>query len=437
MVTEEPVARISTIDRAYQASPPDGGLIAWAQVLAGHLLVFTTWGYIISFGIFQPYYAEALSMEPSTIAWIGSVQICLLFLVGTFSGRAFDAGYLRHALIIGSALQVVGIVATSFASKYWQVFMAQGICQGLGCGIVFAPIVANISTYFSKKKAMAISVSACGGATGGMAFPLMAQQLLPKIGFAWTVRAMALVVLVGSIIITSLVRPRLPPRKSGPIVEFAAFKENTYLLFAISMFFTLWAAYFAYIYVSQFTPERACVRACMTDQYFKARAYTLDVLGGSQSTSFTMLLILNAVGIPGRLIPAFLADRYFGAVKTFIPIIFCAAICMFGWIGVHSLTGDYVWLCIYGLFAAAIQGMFPSTLAGLTKDLSKAGTRIGMIFTIVSIAALTGPPLAGKLIEVCHGSYIAVQIWGGSCLVLGGLLMLAALRTSKSELETK
>lgn len=247
------IARISTIDRAYAVSPPDGGIRAWSQVLAGHLIVFNTWGYMISFGIFQPHYVESLGMESSAIAWIGSVQICLIFLVGTFSGRAFDAGYYKAALVIGSILQLVGILTTSVGHTYWQIFLAQGICQGLGCGIVFAPTVANISTYFSKRRSMAVSASACGGATGGMVFPLMAQQLLPKIGLAWTVRAMGLVVLVSSVMVYLLARPRLPPRKSGPIVEMAAFREITYLLFAISMFFTLWAAYFAYYFVSCIT----------------------------------------------------------------------------------------------------------------------------------------------------------------------------------------
>ncbi|KAL3963119.1 hypothetical protein ACCO45_000123 [Purpureocillium lilacinum] len=112
------------------SEPPDGGLTAWLQVLAGHLIVFNTWGYIISFGIFQPYYASKLNTAPSAIAWIGSVQICLIFLVGAVSGRAFDAGYYRHALLLGSAMQLIGILATSFARTYLQLFLAQGLCQG-------------------------------------------------------------------------------------------------------------------------------------------------------------------------------------------------------------------------------------------------------------------------------------------------------------------
>ena len=165
------------------------------------------------------------------------------------------------------------------------------------------------------------------------------------------------------------------------------------------------------------------------------------MLDGSQNTSFNMLLVINAVGIPGRLVPAYLADRYFGTVNTFIPVVFSAAMCMFGWIGVRSLAADYVWLCFYGFFGASIQSLFPSTLAGLTKDLSKAGTRIGMIFTIVSVAALTGPPLAGKLIEVCGGQYLAVQLWGGCCILVGMGFLIAArqasLREDRRKLESE
>ncbi|KAL6788954.1 putative translation releasing factor RF-1 [Trichoderma sp. SZMC 28012] len=363
--------------------PPDGGLKAWLQIVAGHLVVFNTWGYIISFGIFQPYYMEMLNLPASAVSWIGSIQTCLLFLIGTFSGRAFDAGYTRTFLIIGFAMQVVGIFTTSVSTTYWQLFLAQGICQGLGCGLVFAPTIANMSTYFSKKKILALSAAACGGGTGGVVFPLIAQQLIPKVGFRWTVRVMGFVVLASSFIIVSLMRTRLPPRKAGPLVDWSAFKELTYVLFAISMFITLWATYFAYYY---------------------ARPYSIDRLDGSQSTSFNMLMIINAIGIPGRLVPAFLADRYFGAVNMFIPTILAAAICIFAWAGVNSITGDYIWVVFFGFFGAGIQGMFPATTAGLTKDLSKAGVRIGMIFTIISVAALTGPPLAGKLVAVADGN---------------------------------
>lgn len=50
--------------------PPDGGLVAWTQVVMSHLIVFNTWGYIVSYGAFQTYYVATLGHPPSDISWV-------------------------------------------------------------------------------------------------------------------------------------------------------------------------------------------------------------------------------------------------------------------------------------------------------------------------------------------------------------------------------
>jgi MFS family permease len=229
---------------------PNGGLQAWMQVLMGHLVLINGWGYLSSFGLFQAHYTSTLDATPSAISWIGSMQIFLVYLVGTFSGRALDAGHFHKVLAIGSLLQIIGVFTTSVSSQYWQLFLAQGVCKGLGDGLVFCPTVSLVATYFSTRRSLAMAITASGGATGGIIFPLIAQQLLPRIGFGWTVRTMAFVILFNTIVILSIARVRLPPRKTGPIVEWSAFREPPYMLFCIGMFFNLWAVYFAYFYVS-------------------------------------------------------------------------------------------------------------------------------------------------------------------------------------------
>lgn len=81
---------------------------------------------------------------------------------------------------------------------------------------------------------------------------------------------------------------------------------------------------------------------------------------------------------------------------------------------------------IYGLIAAGVQGIFPAALSSLTADLSKMGVRIGMVLSVVAFACLTGPPLAGALIQQGHGSYLYAQIWGGTSLIVGALTVMAA-----------
>jgi MFS family permease len=138
-----------------------------------------------------------------------------------------------------------------------------------------------------------------------------------------------------------------------------------------------------------------------------------------------LIIVTNGAGIVGRLIPAYLADLKFGPLNTIIPLTLCASLMMFCWAAVHSTAGLYVFAVLYGIFSNGIQGLWPSTLSSLTPDLSKTGVRIGMGFTIVSFACLTGPPLGGALIARANG-YIGAQIWGGLSFFLGALILVAA-----------
>ncbi|PQE27936.1 major facilitator superfamily transporter protein [Rutstroemia sp. NJR-2017a BBW] len=230
--------------------PPDGGARAWLQILAGHLINAVTWGYSASFGVYQLHYTTTLNLPQSQVSWIGSIQVFLTFFVGTFSGRSADAGYARHTAILGSTLLVLGTFMTSLATTYWQIFLAQGLCTGLGMGILYMPSVAVIGTYFKKNKAMALGMAASGSGTGSIVFPLIVQQLQPRIGFPRAVQIQGCIALAFVIIINILLRPRLPPRKSGPLVEWRAFLEPTYALFTVGMFLIFWALYFCYFYIT-------------------------------------------------------------------------------------------------------------------------------------------------------------------------------------------
>lgn len=132
---------------------------------------------------------------------------------------------------------------------------------------------------------------------------------------------------------------------------------------------------------------------------------------------------MNAMGIIGRTLPNYLAD-HFGAVNLFIPISGTTALLLFCWIAVGSSTGLYIWSIPYGIFVGAIQSLFPAALSLLTTDISKIGVRMGMVFTIVSFAALTGSPIAGIIVEKT-GAYRGAQAFSGSSMALGCAFLVA------------
>ena len=148
--------------------PPDGGLMAWAHAIAGHLISFNVQGLNMSFGIFQSYYQNVMMPEktPSQIAWIGSIQVFLVFFMGILVSPMMDKGYFRLCFNGGSAILVAGVVATSFCTQWWQLILIQGIATGIGMGLVFSSGVMVLMSYFSKHMGLATGIAAAGASTG-------------------------------------------------------------------------------------------------------------------------------------------------------------------------------------------------------------------------------------------------------------------------------
>lgn len=103
-----------------------------------------------------------------------------------------------------------------------------------------------------------------------------------------------------------------------------------------------------------------------------------------------------------------------------------AGILLLSWMRIHNLDGFEAFVVVYGVCANAVQTLFPSTLASLTSDMSKMGLRTGMVFTIGSIACLTGAPIAGALISAENGRYEYMQIFSGTTVILGSFILLVA-----------
>ncbi|KAI0157089.1 MFS general substrate transporter [Hypoxylon sp. FL1284] len=400
------LSRISTKSSWNPGPPPDGGRVAWLMCLCAHFAIMNTWGFINSFGVFQQYYATQLNRPPSDISWIGSVQVFLTFFIGTFAGRVTDAGFFRPVLATGTALLTLGIFCTSAATEYWQLVLSQGLCMGLGSGCVFCPAISTVSTYFGRKRSLAIGFAACGSVTGGLVFPAMARQLLPSAGFGWAVRAMGFVQLATQLFAVAFMRSRLPPRRAGSLVDWAAFRELEYGFYAAGMFFNFWGVYFGFYYLAAFS--RAAVDPPL-----------------SYPDSLNLLLLLNGVGVVGRLVPNWLADRW-GPLTVMAPTCVACGAALLAWMAVHRPPQVYGWAVGFGIAAGALQSLFPAGLSSLTTDPRRQGTRMGMVFTIVSFAVLTGNPIAGAIIAADGGRYRGAQAFTGACLLVGATFISSA-----------
>ena len=231
------------------------------------------------------------------------------------------------------------------------------------------------------------------------------RQLLDKIGFGWTVRVLGLLNLVSLTFCIALMRPRLPPRKTGPLVDWEAFKDAPYCLQVLGTCCMM--------------PPVYCV-------FYLIALFARDELGMSYTDSLNLVIIVNGVGLPARVLPGYIADRYIGVLNVQALALVFNCIMLWTWLSVKSVATCYVWVVFYGLAAGAFQSLFPSVIAAYSPDITKTGTRLGMAFTVIGFSALVGGPIAGALLEVAGGDYTVPISWAASSMMLGTALCVSA-----------
>ncbi|KAL1970544.1 hypothetical protein VTN77DRAFT_4188 [Rasamsonia byssochlamydoides] len=388
----------------------DTGLKAWLQVLGSHFLFFNSWGIINTFGDFQTYYEQAIlsNMSASSIAWIGSIQSFLLMLIGVITGPLFDAGYFQLLLLSGSFLIPFGLMMTSLSTQYWQFMLAQGICIGLGAGLLFVPSVAILPQYFRRKRGLANGIAASGSSIGGVIYPIMFRQLQQEVGFPWATRIIGFVSLGTCCISLAVLRMRFKPKEKRALLQLSAFKELQFVIFCIAIFLGFLGFYNYLIYVQPYAIQTGIVN---------------DNLG------FYLVPMLNAASTFGRVTPNLIAD-YTGPLNMLTPAATITSVLAFCWIAVRSTPGIIVLSILYGFFSGGFVSLPPVVMMTITKDLRSFGTRLGMCFSLSSIALLVGTPIGGAILSDTN-NYLGVQLFCACCLITCAVL-LAILRFIRS-----
>ncbi|MCJ1423973.1 hypothetical protein MMC29_001860 [Sticta canariensis] len=392
----------SVEDASPRDEPPNGGLHAWQQVAGSFFLFFNSWGTVNTFGAFQTFYQEdfLFVVSPSDISLIGSTQTFLLLIVGVASGPLYDIGYFKTLIVVGSLLVFLGTMMTSLGLKYWEILLSQAICTGIGAGLTYIPFVAILPQYFSTRKVFATAIATSGSSLGGVIYPIIFQQLQPKIGFSWATRCIGFVNLATCFFAVIAMRARLLPKQRRMLIEIAAFKEAPYAIFCAAMFFA---------YLGFFIP------------IFYVQPYALEARVMSTELAVHLVPILNAASVPGRIIPGILA-RKGNPVAVLFGAAAVSGVLGFAWIGIHNAGGIVAFAVLYGFFSGAFVALPAVVLTALTPDPSTLGTRMGMCSTVCSLGSLCGAPVAGALLSNTSG-YHALQLFSAVATLMTGALL--------------
>jgi hypothetical protein len=76
------------------------------------------------------------------------------------------------------------------------------------------------------------------------------RQLLGKVGFGWTVRVLGFINVACLSVVLAFMKPRLPPRKTGPLIDWEAIKDVPFCLHVLGVCFLMPPVYCVFYYVS-------------------------------------------------------------------------------------------------------------------------------------------------------------------------------------------
>ncbi|CAK7238173.1 hypothetical protein SEUCBS140593_010399, partial [Sporothrix eucalyptigena] len=289
----------------------DGGRDAWTVVVGAWCCVLVSVGWVACVGDFQSYYQanQLKAYSPSAIGWIPSTQTFLLFALSPVFGHVFDGYGPRPLLVAGTVFHIAGLVLLSFGTRYYQIFLAQSVCSAAGASAVFWAGSLAVCTWFRQRRGFAMGLAASGSAVGGVTGTLADPVLLARAGYANALRVIAFAYL-GLLVVSLLtVRSRLPHKPSRlSLSGFACqYKDPCVLVFSLAGLFLLLGLYLPYDYLA------------------------LDALGSGMPPGRAMylLVVLNATGIVGRIVPAWLCDRV-GRFNVIILCTFAAALLVGG-----------------------------------------------------------------------------------------------------------
>lgn len=347
---------------------PEGGLKGWLCVFGSFMGLLASLGLVNSVGSFQAYLEthQLRDYESGRIGWIFSLYIFLTFFCGILIGPIFDARGPRVLVLVGSALIMATMISLGFCVQYWQFILSFGFCGGLGTSLVFTPAIAAVSHFFYKKRGIATGIAAGGGAVGGILVPLVLESLFEQVGFAWATRVIALVWLiclgVASIAITSRL-PTRPFSKDNILPDLRIFRNLSFLLTTLAVFFIEWGIFVPISYISSY-----------------ALAH-----GVPPKLSYQLLAIMNLGSFFGRVLPGYFADMLGRFNILIITVGLCLLSNVFFWLPASGNVPMLVtYCCAFGFFSGSGISLTPVCIGQLCKT-ENYGRYYATAYTVVSV----------------------------------------------------
>ena len=345
--------------------------------------------------------ARADASLPYTLTMVG------FGLGGILMGRLSDRFGVMVPVLLGSLGLGAGFVAAGSATSLWQFSLAQGLLMGLlGTAATFAPLVADTSQWFTRKRGIAVAICMSGNYLAGAVWPPVMQHFIDSVGWRQTYIGTGVFCLLAMLPLAFALRRRPPgvavaimanpSQPPTPVQADPSTGSDRPLGFSPAALQTLLCV----------AGVSCCVAMAMPQVHIVA--YCGD-LGFGAARGAEMLALMLGFGIVSRLASGWISD-HIGGLRTLLLGSVLQGVALLLFLAFDALVSLYVVSILFGLF----QGGIVPSYALIVREYftpREAGARVGTVLMATLLGMALGGWMSGAIFDLT-GSYRAAFVNG-------------------------
>lgn len=338
-------------------------------------------------------------------------------VAGIFIGRLVDRFGIVRPVVGATIVLGLGYVAAAHAPNLWLFTLAYGALIGVGSAATFAPLIADSSHWFARRRGIAVAICACGNYLAGASWPPVVQHFVSSIGWRETHFGIGIFCIAAMLPLTLALRRASPSQTEAAEHETAGRAEARFGLSPNALQAALAVA-----------GVGCCVAMSMPQVHIVA--YCGD-LGYGVARGAQMLSLMLGFGIVSRIASGFVADRLGGLATLLLgSALQCVALLLY--LGFDDLSSLYVISALFGLFQGGIVPCYAIIVREYLPS-GEAATRVGIAMMATLVGMALGGWLSGAIFDIT-GSYYAAFLNGILWNLLNGSIVLWLLLRRQRQL---
>ena len=343
---------------------------------------------------------------------------------GVLMGRLTDRFGVMVTLLVGAVGIAAGFIAAGYATSLLQFSLASGLLIGLlGTSATFAPLVADTSLWFTRRRGIAVAICISGNYLAGALWPPLMQHFVQSVGWRQTYIGVGVICFVTMLPLALLLAKRPPhPLASNAGARHAAVGAVPHTDRPLGM------SPNALLTLLSVAGVACCVAMAMPQVHIVA--YCGD-LGFGAARGAEMLSLMLACGIVSRILSGWISDQI-GGLRTLLLGSVLQGIALLLFLPFDELVSLYIVSALFGLFQGGIVPAYTLIVREYFTP-AEAGARVGTVLMATLFGMALGGWLSGAIFD-WTGSYKAAFYNGLAWNGLNIFITVMLLRRAKKML---